>query len=672
MGAQVSDTGDSNRHGAKPGQGPAADAPAPPRLFISYSRSDQVTALQLISGLEQQGYAVWWDGLLEGGDNFLPTTQAALETAYAVVVLWSQTSVDSHWVRDEATVGRDRRRLVPLSIDGSLPPLGFRQFQVIDITGWNGTPAAPEFQRITRAITAVSGAVPAAGAMKLPSVTGAARPASVSRRNLLIGGAIVAGSGSFAGWRLLRPDVQEEAAHSVAVLPFRNLSGNKAEDYFAEGLAEELRTTLSLNHQLLVSGAASAGGFKGDNIDTRQIARSLGVSNLLLGSVRQRADTVRITARLVDGVTGFERWSQAFDRAIADVLAVQAEIATTVADALISTLAKDSGWRAERPGSTRNAEAFDAYVKGQALYKTSTSRATDETALASLDKAISLDGNYAAAHAARARTLAAIANQEPDMARGTSLRNAALASARKAIALAPDMPEGHSALGFLLMVQLDLAAAQPSYERALELGLGNASILSACAEYFGNMGDFAKAEAAITRAKRLDPLNPLVFRNAGSIAFAAHTYDAVRAPLETALLLNPKQPIVHRIFGDMAMMAGDFDGARRHFLAESSKLSRLRGLAIVEARLAGAAAGEARLAELVREFGDASLYQQAEVLAQWGRIGPALDILDRALALRDSGLVLAGFDPLLDPLRKQPRFLAVLAKIGLRNFQQSP
>ncbi|WP_197042185.1 toll/interleukin-1 receptor domain-containing protein, partial [Sandarakinorhabdus oryzae] len=156
------------------GQGAAADAPAPLRLFISYSRIDQAIALPLISGLEQQGYAVWWDGLLEGGDNFLPTTQAALENADAVVVLWSKTSVDSHWVRDEATVGREGRRLVPLSIDGSLPPLGFRQFQVIDITKWNGKPAAPEFQRVIRGIALVSGAAPAAG--PIPP-TAASRPA---------------------------------------------------------------------------------------------------------------------------------------------------------------------------------------------------------------------------------------------------------------------------------------------------------------------------------------------------------------------------------------------------------------------------------------------------------------------------------------------------------------
>ncbi len=650
------------------GGAPAGTAPRL-QLFFSYSRTDQKQAMPLIRALEQQGFAVWWDGLLEGGDNFLPTTEAALQKADAVVVLWSKTSIDSHWVRDEATVGRERRRLVPLSMDGSLPPLGFRQFQVIDVTKWNGKANAPELKRIASAIMAVSGA-PAAGnapaqAGSPPAQIGSAPSliGSTSRRNLLIGAAFLATGGGFAAWRWLRPETAAETANSIAVLPFRNLSGRREQDYFAEGVAEELRTTLSLNRQLLVSGSASAGGFRTAEPDTRQVAKALGVSNLLMGSVRPGENRVRITARLVDGDTGLERWSQSFDRAMADVLGVQAEIATTVADALISTLAKDANWRAQRPGSTGNATAFDAYVKGQAIYQAGSSH-SDAQALAAYDQAIALDPGYAAAYAARARALAAIANQEASVTRGNRLRSDALASARKAIELAPDMPEGHAALGFLLMSQLDIGSAKPAYQRAFELGLGNASILSAFAEFSSNIGDFANANAAIKRAKRLDPLSPTVFRNAGTIAFAAKDNSAARVALETALSLNPRQGIVHYHLGDMALITGDVAEARRQYAAEPSRLSQLRGLAIADARLSGPAAGEAQMAKLVAEYGDGGLYQQAQVLAQWGRIDQALATLERALVLRDSGLVLALNDPLLDPLRSQARFQAVLARIG--------
>lgn len=651
------------------GGAPAGDAPRL-QLFFSYSRTDQKQAMPLIRALEHQGFAVWWDGLLEGGDNFLPTTEAALQKADAVVVLWSKTSVDSHWVRDEATVGRDRRRLVPLSMDGSLPPLGFRQFQVIDISRWSGKATAPELKRITSAIAAVSGAPasgngPAqAGSSPAQIGSGSAQNGSTTRRNLLIGAALLAGGGSFAAWRWLRPETEAEVANSIAVLPFRNLSGRREQDYFAEGVAEELRTTLSLNRQLLVSGSASAAGFRTADADTRQIAKALGVSNLLVGSVRPSENRVRITTRLVDGETGLDKWSQAFDRDMADVLAVQAEIATTVADALISTLAKDESWRAERPGGTRNAAAFDSYVKGQSLYQNSSGSSGDNQALAAYDKAIALDPDYAAAHAARARTLAAIANQEASMARATTLRRDAQTSARKAITLAPNMPEGHTALGFVLMSQLDLGAAKPAYQRSFELGSGNASILSAFAEFSSNLGEFAQANAAIKRAERLDPLNPSVFRNAGMIAFAAKDYSAARLALETSLSLNPRQGIAHLLLGDMAMIAGDVAQARRYYAAEPGRLSQLRGLAIADAKLSGPAAGEVQMAKLVTEYGDGGLYQQAQVLAQWGRIEPALATLEWALALRDSGLVLALNDPLLDPLRSQARFKAVLARIG--------
>lgn len=632
------------------------------KIFLSYARADRAWAERLIRALGTDRFDIWYDGLLEGGENFLPTTEAALEGADAVIVLWSKISVASHWVRDEATSGRDRRRLVPISIDGSLPPLGFRQFQVLDMSSWAGKPGDDVF-KVVSAIAAVTGAEP-------PLATTPASPPQrkPDRRQLLAGGGVVlAGAIGLAGWRLWpggEAGAPSATANSIAVLPFRNLSGDTGQDYFAEGLTEELRTTLSLNRQLLVSGAGSAGNFRAPDADTRQIARTLGVSNLLTGSVRQTSDRVRVSARLVDGVSGFERWSQTFDRAMADVLTVQAEIARAVADALISTLAKDPDWRTERPGGTRDARAFDAYVKGEALYQIGSSQG-DAQALAAFDKAIAIDPGYGAAHAARARTLAAIANQEADIARATQRRSAALDSARKAIEIAPEMARGHAALGYLLMSQLDVAGARQAYQRSFELGLGDAPILAAYAEFAANVGAFDNAEAAIRRAKQLDPLNPTVFRNAGIVAFAARRYRDAREPLETALSLNPRQAIVHRILGDIAMVGGDVAEARRQYAAEPNPLSQLRGLAIADARLSGQAAGEVHMARLIETFGDGGLYQQAEVLAQWGRTDAALATLERALAVRDSGLILAGNDPLLDPIRQLPRFSAILTRLGL-------
>lgn len=634
------------------------DGPAPLRLFISYSRSDQAAALPVIKALEQQGYSVWWDGLLVGGDNFLPTTQAALENADAVVVLWSKVAVDSHWVRDEATVGRDRRRLVPLTIDGSLPPLGFRQFQVIDLSGWNGKADAPEFRRIMSGIAAVAGAAAPPAAPTAP-----VSPPRPNRRAVLAGGLAVLGVGAgAAAWRWLRPSDAAASENSIAVLPFRNLSGNSAQDYFAEGLAEELRTTLSLNRQLLVSGAASAGGFRAAEADTRRIASALGVSNLLLGTVRQTGDRVRITARLVDGSTGLDRWAKSFDQQMADVLAAQAQLATTVADSLVSSLTQDNDWSGQRPGGTADTGAFDAYVKGQALYGSDY-----PAALAAFDAAIARDARYGAALAARARTLGVMANIEANPARAAARRRDAMATARRAIEIAPTMAEGHAALGFLLLSQLEFEAARGPYQKSFELGLGNAPILASYAEFSAYTGDFGHADAAIERSVKLDPLNPAIFRSAGVVALLARRREAARTAAQTALSLNPRIRVAHHTLGDVALLAGDYAEARAQFALEPDRLTQLRGLAIADAKLRGPAAGDAQMATLVREFGDGGLYQQVQVLAQWGLIEAALTALDRAVAIRDSGLVLALKDPMLDPLRQQPRFQAVLTGLGLVN-----
>ncbi|MFM7349913.1 MAG: toll/interleukin-1 receptor domain-containing protein, partial [Erythrobacter sp.] len=140
-----------------------------PLLFVSYSRADLERARPVIALLESAGFDAWWDGRLEGGENYLQTTETALETADCVVVLWSATSTQSHWVRDEAQRGRERGCLVPLSIDGTMAPLGFRQFQILDISGWDGSPASPEAARILGAVRARTGGDGAAAAASTPA-----------------------------------------------------------------------------------------------------------------------------------------------------------------------------------------------------------------------------------------------------------------------------------------------------------------------------------------------------------------------------------------------------------------------------------------------------------------------------------------------------------------------
>ncbi len=635
----------------------------PTRVFLSYSRSDRPRALKVIAALEASGIAVWWDGMLAVGETFAQTTETALETADAVVVLWSETSIQSHWVRDEATRGRERGCLVPVSLDGSQPPLGFRQIQFIRLDQWRGKASAPEFAELVHAVRsadAVSNSTPGPG----PKAA-AARPALSSRPVLARRHVLALGAGGtvlLGGLAVWKGGISggDGPVNSVAVLPFRNLSGDPAQTYFSDGLSEELRTTLSLNRLLEVAAETSTITLSAQGKKPPEVAAALKVAYVLEGSVRRAADTLRITARLVDGATGFEKWAQSFDRKADDVLAVQTEIATYVADALAARVATASG-----TGRTKNAGAFDAYLLGQSLYKLAANERSDRGALAAFDEAIARDYRFALAHAARARALAVIAATYGTGSEIKALQQQAVDAAGTAVRLAPDMAEGQFALGFVLSnARLDQRGAALPFQRSFELGFGNADILIAYAEFAANTGRFEAARKAAERAQRLDPLNPSVLRSAALLEFYDRKYGIADAALSAALALNPKGGVIRRFLGDICLLQGKFAEARAQYVQEPLAILRLPGLAIVDRTLAGAAAGEAQLAELVRQFGTNSLYQQVEIFAQWGRSDAALAALGQALDAGDSGLVQLRNDPLLDPIRRSPRFVAALQQLG--------
>lgn len=632
----------------------------PASVFVSYSRDDLSRARPVIDALQAEGLNVWWDGLLAGGDAYAHTTEAALETADAVVVLWSARSIQSHWVRDEATRGRDRGRMVPVSLDGTMPPLGFRQIQYIDLSKWKGKRDSAAFAELCRAIRATASA-------PRSQLSFAAMPPArggLTRRGTILAGgglAAVIGGGALI-WQtgLLGTPAQ---ANSVAVLPFQNIAGNREPDYFSDGLAEELRATLSRNQALEVAAQTSSSSFRDGTADSRTIARQLNVAYVLEGSVRRAGERLRITVRLIEGRSGFESWTETFDRVAADIFALQDEIATAVADALAVNVA--TGTARGQIGGTRNKDALDAYLQGQALYKLGRDEQSDRDALARFDQALSLDPRYAAAHAARARALTVIANNYSKGEALDALYDRAIAAARDAVASGPELAEAHSALGFALFNgRLDAAAARAPYGKSFELGFGNADILSAFANFAGRTGNFADARKAIARAQRLDPLNAVVFRNAGVIEYSARDFAACLAPLRSALAINPDLAGVHLVLGDVQLIAGRAAEARAEYLLEGNALSRQRGLAIADRKLGNTAGAETGLAKMIADYGDNSLYQQAQVQAQWGNGEAALAALEKALSAGDSGLVQSRNDPLLDPLRKEPRFAAILRQLG--------
>jgi TolB-like protein len=641
------------------------DADPRPTVFLSYARSDQEQAARLAAALQTAGLDVWWDALIEGGAAFAKSIEAALEKCDVVVACWSRKSVTSDWVLDEAGRGRDLRKLVPVTLDGTEPPLGFRQYQAVDLSRWRGDPASGEIATILRGIAAV-GARPAPTAAPVP----AHRAGFTRRRAIVIGaGTALAAAGGVAAWRFGPSWRGAGAPTSVAVLPFVNLSGTPEQDYFSDGLSEELRATLARNPRLQVMAQTSSGQFRTRQEDAVTIAGKLGVEFLLDGSVRRAGDVVRVTADVIDGASGYSRWSQIFERELSDIFEVQRTIAGAVAHELITRFAPGDGDAGDDPGiaigGTRIVEAYDAYLRGRALYDLSTDEASDRAALAMFDAAIEADPGYAAAHAARARILIAIAGQFGRPGELTALYDAAAASAERAIALAPDLAEAHSTLGLTLFQgRLDARAARDPFERSRELGAGEATVLARYALYAARIGLDREASQAMERALVLDRLNPLIHRGAGAIEYAARRWAGSIAPVRRALAMNPQLSRAHAVIGDALLMLGRPEEARLEYQAEPAADLRLTGLAIVERRQSHGQAAEAAWSDLIAGYGDSVLYQQAQILADWGRAQEALDRLERALAVGDVGLIYTRNDPLLDPLRKDRRFQDLLERLG--------
>jgi TolB-like protein/tetratricopeptide (TPR) repeat protein len=643
-------------------------------VFLSYSRADKPQAVRLAKALQGAGLDVWWDTLIEGGAEFAKTIEAAINTCDAVVVAWSQASVSSDWVMDEAARGRELHKLVPVSLDGTEPPMGFRRYHSIDLTGWNGEAGAAEIDAIVRGVAALPGrGSPSPAMTPVAPVAPVAKPQTVSRRGLLLGAGVAAAAGvaGLVAWRKgLHLRFLSASGNSVAVLPFENVGGNPEQDYFAEGLAEEVRATLARNVGLLVMAQASSSKFRDSKDDAMTIAEQLGVAYLLDGSVRRSGDVVRVAADLIDGSSGFSRWSQTFERRISDIFAVQSEIATTVASALASRVATDAGASGKAAdvvaaGGTVNLAAFDAYLRGRALYDLAADEASEAAALAQFDAAIAADPGYAAAHAARARSLTTIANQYGEVDRRGGLYDAAIASAERAISIAPELADAHSTLGYTLFQgRLDARAARGPFERSAQSGSGEAVVLARYAQYCARTGRDNEAVPAMKRALRLDPLNPLIYRAAGSVEFAARRYAESIPPLRKALEMNPKMGRAHASIGDALLMMGKIAEARVEYAAEPAMDFNLAGIAIADQRLGDVAAARAALDRIRTELGDKALYQQAQVLAQMGDHEAAMAALEQARAVGDGGMIYARNDPMLDPLRSDPQFARLLQGMG--------
>jgi len=451
--------------------------------------------------------------------------------------------------------------------------------------------------------------------------------------------------------------------HSVAVLPFTNLSGDPKQEYFSDGMTDELINALAQVDALRVIARTSSFSFKGKDADIGTIARKLNVAVVLEGSVRRSGNKVRITAQLIDGVNGFHTWSQDYDRDLNNVLTLQTDIATAVAHELRAKLLGDEAPKIEL-GGTRNSGAFDAYLRGAKAYGTERAAQDFQTAITAYTEAIRLDPKYALAFAARSVAYSGYASK---YATGAAVREAfdnSQTDARQALALAPELAEGHLAMGrFLDSGPLDFAQAGKAYEQALALAPGNAEIVRASGNFALLMGNVEAGLAAIHRAIELDPLNPRSHVLLGYGLYIARRYQESTAAFAEAISLDPEhtqayafQGLAHYALGNLQEARSSCETKRDYWLSQWC-------LAVVYHKLGRHPDAESEFAKLKAGNGDDAALQYAEIYAQWDDRAKALDWLDTALRLRDPGLEFLKTDPLVDPLRGDPRFQAIVRQL---------
>jgi len=455
--------------------------------------------------------------------------------------------------------------------------------------------------------------------------------------------------------------------HSIAVLPFVNMSGDPKQDYFSDGLSEELLNSLVAIRDLQVAARTSSFTFKGKNDDVADIAHKLNVGAVLEGSVRKDGNRVRITAQLINASTGFHLWSQTYDRDLKNVLALQTEIATAVTKALQATLLADAATSIEI-GGTKNPAAFDAYLRGKHLDRMNFSKENVLARMAAFAEAIRLDPKFAKALVSAAEAQIGYAGNYAPGPEIRSWNQRARENAEKAIALAPELGEAHAAMGLVWeRGYLNFARAQAEYERALALSPNDIGVLTRSGRFFVVMGRTESGLANIRRAIAVDQLNPQGYSLLSFALYDAKKYREAVEAVNRALQIDADSIDLKNARGLYLVSLGEIDAARESCETPKRGWQGMLCLAILYDQLHRHAEAESERAAMQTEFGDGSSYQMAEIYAQWGETSKALDWLETAYRLPDPGIVTLRVDALIDPLRNEPRFREIERKLAFPN-----
>ena len=463
-------------------------------------------------------------------------------------------------------------------------------------------------------------------------------------------------------------------APSIAVLPFINMSDDAANEYFADGLSEELLNVLSKIRGLRVASRTSAFSFKGGKADIPTVAQKLNVAMILEGSVRKAGPRVRITAQLVHVATDSHLWSETYDRELEDIFAVQDDIARSVVSrvraALMGERPDASGnaqvtadVQAAVKGRSSNAEAYRLYLQGSFFMNRYNEEDTVK-AIGYFRHALELDPDYALAWASLSSCyLSQGANAWAPFAESAERARDAAARALEA---EPDLAAAHWALGAVrTYYDWDWKGAESCLRRALQLAPEDSQLIVRAATLMQNLGRREEAEALVPRALALDPLNVDAHLASGwRLTLAGRLPEAESAYLR-ARELSPQRAKVHFYLCDIHLLQGRPEEALHEAEREVDETFRLHGIGLAELARGRVAASDAALRELIRKHQSDAAYQIAEAYASRDDAGRAFEWLERAYRQRDAGLASMKIDPLLRGLHGDPRWPLLLQRMGL-------
>lgn len=647
-------------------------------IFLSYKREDHARAEVIVAALRKSGRTVWWDEGLTPSQAWDSTIEQEIAAAASVIVLWSSRSVASDWVRTEAHYAQNHAKLVPVLIEPCTVPLAFMLKQAIDLSHWRGSPDDPAWRKLVEWLDTQGPATePSPGSHSTSAVS------HITTRKLeywIISMLAVAVASLLTMQFVLRRDANGAAAaadaramttaltklpgKSVAVLPLVNESGDPKQQYFSDGLSEELISDLTQIDGLKVIGKYSSFKFRDSTDSPGQIGLALGAAHLILGSVRQQGDRIRVMVSMIRATDGSSVWSHSYEEQLKDVFAIQSQIGRAVADALKIKLLGKAIVSDDKPPSG-NVEAYQLMLQGRAIMRHGTEGSVRQ-GIALFRQVLKLDPDYAYAWGL-------LSNASVNLgvlfltgeARQQAYAQARVAGKRQQL-LAPDAAHTHADRGYLLAtIDNDPIGALAEYQRADALAPNETIFMNFLAGGLENLGQLPAAVAMYRKILATDPLRVDIYANLALGLLGQRELDAAEQVTRKALALQPDFPALYATLTEIDVLRGNADAARTDAAREADSAYGPWARVLAQQIGPDRRQADAALRDYVAKQGKDQPYLVADVYALRKQPDEMFDWLQRAWSQNDPTFAGLLTDPFVLAYQHDPRFAAFCKQAGL-------